>query len=616
MQKIGVQCLGNRVKFTVWAPEKERMQLQLTSPRKQAFEMIKQEDGYFEFVLDEAGAGFQYFFSPNGNNRFPDPASQYQPEGVHGASEVVDHSAFRWEDQDWKGLPFEDLIIYELHVGTFTPEGTFEAIIPRLEKLAATGINAIELMPVNEFPGNRNWGYDGVYPYAVHSAYGGPDKLKSLVNAAHKAGIAVILDMVYNHLGPEGNYFGEFGPYFTDSYKTPWGRAINLDGEYSDGVREYFSENPVFWYEKYHLDGLRLDAIHTIYDNSAKHFWEVVYQKLNRARQQNGRSFHMIAESDLNSPHVVKSPEVGGLGFTAQWLDDFHHASYVLLDNQGRKRYEDFGQTSQLLKAYTDGFVHSGEYVKFRKRRHGASSVGISGTKFVVFNQNHDQIGNRVGGERLSMLVDFERQKLAAAVIMLSPYVPMLFMGEEYGEDAPFFYFVSHSDEELIQLVVEGRKKEFESFDWDSEPLNPQQEDTFNRSKIVWEKQAGGKYKIMHDWHKALITLRKTNPALRNFDKNDIRATLVNEGAFTLHRRSADQKEELLCLFSLTEQPTTFELPAHQRAWTCILNSRDERWDEHSQSVEQHQKTLERHNNITCHGPGVYILYAGRQSAD
>ncbi|MCC9136085.1 malto-oligosyltrehalose trehalohydrolase [Pontibacter silvestris] len=454
MKKVGAEYQEDgHCAFTVWAPQKESMTLHLIHPKEHKVEMQKDKYGYFKVELTDIQPGTKYFFMPDGETDYPDPASNYQPEDVHGPSQVVNHSAYAWQDTNWRGLPFKDLVLYELHVGTFTKEGTFEAIIPLLNDIAETGINAIELLPVSQFPGNRNWGYDGVYPYAVQASYGGPDSLKKLVDACHTSGIAVFLDVVYNHLGPEGNYFAKYGPYFTDQYCTPWGDALNFDGAWSDGVREYFSNNPLYWFEHYHLDGLRLDAIHTVYDTGAVCFWELTHNKKEELEQKLGRPLHMIAESDLNSPKVVKAPEVGGYGFTAQWLDDFHHALYVLLHQEGQKYYEDFGQMEQLAKAYTDGFVHSGEYVGFRKRKHGASSVGVPSDKFVVFTQNHDQVGNHVGSLRLSSLIDFERLKLGAAAIILAPYVPMLFMGDEYAEEAPFYYFISHSDTDLIKAV-------------------------------------------------------------------------------------------------------------------------------------------------------------------
>ncbi len=495
MRTLSAERTGNTTRFTVWAPLKEKMILHLVHPRDEKWEMTKDDEGYWQITVEDLPAEALYFFMPDGEKDYPDPASAFQPQGVHGPSAVVDHSLYQWKDNEWKGLPLEELIIYELHVGTFTKEGSFEAIIPRLDELKATGINALELMPVAQFPGNRNWGYDGVYPYAVQNSYGGPQGLKKLVDACHQKGLAVILDVVYNHLGPEGNYLPLFGPYFTNHYHTPWGDAINYDGEWSDGVRHYFSNNALYWLEHFHIDGLRLDAIHAVFDFGAVHFWELLHEQVQQLRQKLGRQFYLIAESDLNSPRVVKPLSEGGFGFDAQWLDDFHHALYKLLNKEDKERYYDFGRMPQLAKALTDGFVHSGdEWVTFRKRRYGASSAGVPGNKFIVFNQNHDQIGNRALGERLSMLVSFEKLKLAAAVLLLSPYIPMLFMGEEYGDDTPFYYFVSHSDPALVEAVRKGRREEFKDFGFTSEPPDPQNEKTFNDSKIHWEKRTQGEH--------------------------------------------------------------------------------------------------------------------------
>jgi maltooligosyltrehalose trehalohydrolase len=521
----------------------------------------------------------RYFFKPDGEKDYPDPASFYQPEGVHGPSQVVNHSLYQWNDQEWKGLPLEELIIYEMHVGTFTPEGTFEAIIPRLDELKATGINALEIMPVAQFSGNRNWGYDGVFPYAVQNSYGGPDGLKGLVDACHQKGLAVILDVVYNHLGPEGNYLPLFGPYFTSRYHTPWGDAINYDDEWSDGVRHYFSSNALYWMEHFHIDGLRCDAIHTVFDFGAKHFWELVHEQVTQLQQKTGRQFYLIAESDLNSPRVVKPPSACGFGFNAQWLDDFHHALYKVLNKEDKERYYDFGTMQQLAKAYTDGFVHCGdEWVKFRKRRYGASSAGIPGNSFIVFNQNHDQVGNRVLGERLSMLVSFQKLKLAAAALMLSPYIPMLFMGEEYGEDTPFYYFVSHYDAELVEAVRKGRKEEFKDFGFTIEPPDAQDEKTFKDSRLHWDKRNQGKHKTLLHWHRELIGLRQTLPALKNFDKKDIQVQLLGEDGFVLLRQSGDEKQQVLCLFNLSEKQLSYQVPMWMKTGRKILDSKEDKW--------------------------------------
>jgi maltooligosyltrehalose trehalohydrolase len=476
-----------KTRFVVWSPLKEKMILHIVSPFERKIEMIRDKSGYF-FAEEDVKPGCRYFLMPDGEKDLPDPASKFQPEGVHGPSEVADHF-YQWSDNNWRGIPFDDLILYELHIGTFTEKGTFEAAIAKLDHLIETGINAIEVMPVAQFPGDRNWGYDGVFPYAVQNSYGGVNGLKKLVDACHQKGIAVFLDVVYNHLGPEGNYLEEFGPYFTAHYKTPWGKAINLDGKYSDGVREFFSDNALYWFEHFHIDGLRFDAIHGVYDFGAVHFWVLMHEKIKKLEQRLGRPLHTIAESDLNDPKVIKPPELGGYGFTAQWMDDFHHAVYTLVDvEQGKKLYADFGMMEQLVKAYKDGFVHSGEYVNFRKRKFGAPSAGISGNKFVVFIDNHDQAGNRVTGSCLASLISYEKIKLASAACLLSPYIPMLFMGEEYGDDAPFFYFISHGDEELIRLVQEGRKTEFEHFGWDVDPPDPYDKNTFHQSKLQWTK--------------------------------------------------------------------------------------------------------------------------------
>jgi maltooligosyltrehalose trehalohydrolase len=592
--------------FAVFAPLQKQMVLQVVSPFKKEFDMEK-SDGYFLKTIDADTPDIRYFLKPDGGKPLPDPASHFQPNGVHTASQIVDHAQFRWSDEKWKGLPMRDMIIYELHVGTFTPEGTFDAIIPRLDLLKDVGINALELMPVAQFPGERNWGYDGVHPYAVQNSYGGPDAFKKLVDECHAREIAVILDVVYNHLGPEGNYFSQFAPYFTDQYCTPWGDAVNFDGEWSDGVRDFFANNILFWFENYHVDGLRCDAIHMVFDNGAVHFWEYASLKVEELSKKLGRKFHLIAESDKNSPRVTDSPERGGYGFHAQWLDDFHHALYTLLDPKGRERYYDFGALEQLLKAYTDGFVHSGEWVKFRKRKHGASSKDVPGDKFIVFNLNHDQVGNRVGGERLCMLVDFEKVKLAAAAIMLSPYVPMLFMGEEYADDTPFFYFVSHTDEALIKAVQEGRKNEFKDFGFEKDPPDPQSEKTFKKSIIHWEKRGEGKHKIILEWHKELIRLRKSNPALKNFLKKDVRAEAIGDGGFVLFRKSDDGKNQLACVFNLSENEILWTAPENYKK---ILDSKDQRWmsDKTVQPCHSDELTAGSVLKLQPHSVMVYTL--------
>ncbi|WP_420149186.1 malto-oligosyltrehalose trehalohydrolase [Spirosoma sp.] len=613
MKTIGANYIEkNRCVFTIWAPEKKNVTLRIVSPDKREVGMTPIEWGYFQVELDNVAPGTRYIFKLDDGNEYPDPASHFQPEGVHGPSEVVDQSAYRWRDQNWRGLSFRDLIFYQLHVGTFTPTGTFEAIIPRLDALVKLGINALQLLPISQFPGERNWGYDGVYPYSVQYSYGGPNGLKKLVDACHRRGIAVFLDVVYNHLGPEGNYFSQYGPYFTDKYQTPWGNALNFDREWSDGVRDFFAENVVFWFEQYHVDGLRFDAIHEIFDRSAISIWKLIHQNVKHLEQRLGRSLYLVAETDLNSPDVVKIPELGGYGFDAQWLDDFHHAFHVQINKAGKEKYTDFCRMEQLAKAYTDGFVSSGEYVAFRQRKYGASSAGISGDRFVVFNLNHDQIGNQSGRERLSLLVDFDRQKVAAAAILLSPYVPLLFMGEEYADEAPFFYFISHSDPKLIKLVQEGHKNDFAEFAGGSELPDPIEEATFRQSKLQWSTRSRGKHQTMLRWYQTLIEIRRSLPALQNVSKNDLRVTVLGQAGFVMHRQTVDGQQQLLCLFNLSDETVTYALPVWVDVWNKLLDSKEANWRE-SGASEKELLPVQVSTGQTLHLPPCSVtLYSGR----
>ena len=450
---LGAIYLGDgRCSFRVWAPRAQQVEVRIVAPGQRIIPLRRDERGYHEVVAESVDPGTRYFYRLDGESERPDPASRFQPEGVHGPSQVVD-SRFSWGDAGWFGLPLRDYIIYELHVGTFTGEGTFAAVVTHLEQLKELGITVLELMPVAQFPGSRNWGYDGTYPFAVQNSYGGPDGLKHLVSACHQRGLAVVLDVVYNHLGPEGNYLGDFAPYFTDRYRTPWGPAVNFDGAHSDEVRRFFIENALSWVTEFHVDGLRIDAVHAILDFSAKPFLQELAEAVHAQAERLNRRIYLIPESDLNDTRLIRAPEVGGFGLDAQWNDDFHHALHTLLTGERTGYYEDFGEIRHLVKGFREGFVYSGEYSPYRRRRHGNSSRSLPAHRFVVFAQNHDQVGNRLRGDRLSHLVSLEALKLAAGVILLSPFIPLLFMGEEYGEIAPFEYFVSHSDPGLIEAV-------------------------------------------------------------------------------------------------------------------------------------------------------------------
>ncbi|HEQ98890.1 MAG TPA: malto-oligosyltrehalose trehalohydrolase, partial [candidate division Zixibacteria bacterium] len=413
--KIGAYYNGaNKCEFIIWAPLLESLDLKIESPEEKLIPMERIEGGYWHAEVADLGAGSRYMYRINGEHDRPDPASFYQPDGVHGASEVVDHGKFKWADLGWKGRQLDEKIFYEVHIGTFTPEGTFESAVKRLDYLVDLGINTIEIMPVAQFPGSRNWGYDGAYLFAVHNSYGGPDGLKYLVNECHKREIAVCLDVVYNHLGPEGNYISQYCPYFTDKYHTPWGAAVNFDDAHSDGVRNFVIRNAIYWFEYFHIDALRLDAIHGIFDMGAKHILKEMAEEVSEFCRQQGRRHLLIAESDLNDVRVIQPWAEGGYGLDAQWSDDFHHAVHTLLTGEDKGYYADFGRIDQLVKALSEGFVYSWDYSVYRRRMHGSSSAGMPAEQFAVFIQNHDQVGNRMLGERLSSLVSPEACKLAA----------------------------------------------------------------------------------------------------------------------------------------------------------------------------------------------------------
>ena len=502
--------------FRVWAPYRKQVAVELLSTQveRQVLSLEKTVGGYWHLRTAAAQPGTQYFFQLDEEESRPDPASFLQPQGVHGPSQVVDHTAFQWEDDHWQNLPFPKYVLYELHVGTFSESGTFSGVQERIPYLKNLGVTAIELMPVAAFPGERNWGYDGVYPFAAHAAYGGVEGLKTFVNACHQQGLAVVLDVVYNHLGPEGNYLSRFGPYFTEKYHTPWGSAVNFDDQDAEGVRAYFIQNALYWLEHCHVDALRLDAIHGIYDHSPKHILRELQEEVEGLGQRLGRPFHLIAESDLNEAQVIRTAEEQGYGLRAQWADDFHHALHGILTGEQEGYYQDFGRIEHLVKSLRQGFVFTGEYSRFRGRTHGTPTTGLPADRFVVFSQNHDQVGNRMQGERLSVLTNFEAAKLAAAATLLSPFVPLIFMGEEYAEERPFLYFVSHTDEALIAAVRSGRREEFASFRWQGEPPDPQASETYIRSKCDWQKLALAKHKSMLKYYQALLRLRSQVLAL------------------------------------------------------------------------------------------------------
>jgi maltooligosyltrehalose trehalohydrolase len=541
--------------------------------------MDSERNGYFTTFLDDIEPGTRYFYLLDGIQMRPDPVSRSQPDGVHGPSQVIDPGEFKWQDQDWRGIRAEEMIIYEIHTGTFTHEGTFESIIPFLDYLKKDlGVSAIELMPVAQFPGERNWGYDGTYLYAPQNSYGGPIGLKALINACHLKNLAVILDVVYNHLGSEGNYLRDYGPYFTTRYQTPWGVAINFDGPQSDEVRRFIIDNALYWVTEYHVDGLRIDAIHGIYDFSARHILLDISEAVHRQARELGQPIFVIAESDLNDVRVINPPNRGGYGLDAQWNDDFHHCLHTLLTKERNGYYQDFGHIDQLVKALREGFVYSGQYSSFRRRRHGSSSEHLPFAKFVVFSQNHDQVGNRLGGDRLSALVSFEALKLAAGVLLVSPNIPLLFMGEEYGEEAPFQYFTSHSDQELIEAVRRGRKEEFAAFDWERELPDPQSEETFRRSKIRVDLHRHGKHKTLFELYRTLVKYRKEIPSLSHLSKAGMEVRSCDEARTLIIRRT--RGEDRICgIFNFSEDPVEVNIFLEQGRWQKLLDSSSKEWE-------------------------------------
>ncbi|MDT9181209.1 malto-oligosyltrehalose trehalohydrolase [Limnospira sp. PMC 289.06] len=576
--KIGANYLGgDRCEFVVWSPIRETVNLQIETPSPRLVPMTKDSEGYWRVTVSDVSPGTRYRYQLDPDTIRPDPASQYQPEDVHGPSQVVNHDAFNWQDGNWSGVPLADLIIYELHVGTFTPEGTFEAIIPRLGELLDLGITAIELMPVSQFPGSRNWGYDGVYPYAVQASYGGPEGLKALVNACHQQGMAVVLDVVYNHFGPEGNYTRDFGPYFTSKYQTPWGSAINYDDAGSPGVRNFVVENVLYWFRDYHIDALRLDAIHAIYDLGAKHILEEMADEVAALSEAQGRQFYLIAESDLNDVRIINPKNLGGYGIDAQWSDDFHHALRTLITGDLTGYYKDFGKGADLAKALSESFVYSWDYSPNRDRYHGSYAGDRPPSQFVVCCQNHDQIGNRMLGERLSQLASLSALKLAAATVLLSPYIPMLFMGEEYGETAPFMYFISHSDPDLIEAVRQGRKSEFEEFHAVGEPPDAQSIETFKQSILDWEKRSQGHHQTLLGFYKQLISLRHEIPAIKKGDRQNQKITSDESQKLVSYHRWTDNSQ-ILCILNFNKQPVTYHFQNSGQTWRKKLDSSDSIW--------------------------------------
>jgi maltooligosyltrehalose trehalohydrolase len=601
---IGANSKDGTTNFRVWAPLATSVEVELVDTG--ALKSTLQRNGeYFEGVLPTI-PGERYWYWLDGTVRRPDPASRSQPDGVHGASQVIDPS-FLWSDGQWQGLQLENYIFYELHVGTFTPDGSFDGAISRLDYLCELGITAVELMPVAQFPGGRNWGYDGTFIFAPQNSYGGPDGLKRLVNACHSRGLAVTLDVVYNHLGPEGNYLHAFGPYFTDRYRTPWGDAVNFDGPNSDQVRHYFIANALYWITEFHIDALRLDAIHGIYDFSALHILQELTAAVHRTGTALGRQVHVIAESDLNDVRVINPSAVGGYGLDAQWNDDFHHALQALLTGDRTGYYRDFGLFSHLVKGFQEGFVLSGGYSSFRCRRHGNSSAEVPPTRLVAFSQNHDQVGNRMRGERPGEHLSTQQLKLAAATVLLSPYLPLLFMGEEYAESAPFPYFVSHGDVDLLESVRRGRLKEFAGFAGQGTPPDPGSEATFFSAQLDQEQRHHGDHQAIYNFYRELIRLRKECAALARLDREAMQIVACKEEQLLIIIRHAD-RSQVICLFNYSSQSRICRPPLVVGTLRVLLDSSAEQIPGNYVTVE-----VDRHETFPTLAPFGVIVYSKEQ---
>jgi len=519
------------------------------------------ERGWWTLEVEAAECGDRYaFLIDEDPTPYPDPRGLRQPVGVHGETELYDHNLFSWHDQLWRGAPKVGSILYELHIGTFSEVGTFDGAIPKLPYLADLGITHIELMPVAAWAGKQGWGYDGVALFSVHEPYGGPDALKRFVDACHANGLSVVLDVVYNHFGPVGNYTTKFGPYLNPDRETPWGDAVNLDQEGSDEVRRFFVDNALMWLNDYHCDGLRFDAVHAFLDLSAVHFMEQISVEVERLSATLAKEFLLIAESDLNDPRVVRSREANGYGMDAQWSDDFHHALFTLLyqPKEGETGYyADFGSLDDLHKALKESFVYDGCYSGYRKRRHGRPTNGLPAHHFVHFDQNHDQVGNRAKGERLEHLIGLDAAKVAIGLLLTAPHLPMLFMGEEWATSSPFLYFADHEDEELRRSVAEGRRQEFAAFGYGDDVPNPEEQDTFERSKLKWEEHGEGKHAEMLAWVKALIKVRRSSVCLNDGDTHHLQVTSDDA-----HKILIMERDEARILINFGEQPHTFELLA------------------------------------------------------
>ncbi|WP_159473806.1 malto-oligosyltrehalose trehalohydrolase [Dyadobacter sp. 3J3] len=571
---FNINGLANAV---LWAPDAEHVEILLIFQNIK-IPLVREEYGYWILETDLLSPEDQYWFVLNGVKSLADPASLSQPEGVHGPSKAIDLNAYKWTDTNWKNIPLKEFITYELHTGTFTPNGTFASMEAKLDYLVDLGITAVELMPVSQFSGERNWGYDGVFPFCVQHSYGGAQALQHLVNVCHQKGLAVILDVVYNHIGPEGNCLGEFAPYFTDKYSTPWGKAINFDDAWCDGVRLFFIENALMWFRDFHIDALRMDAVHAIKDFSPVHILQEIKQQVDFLEQESGRCHYLIVELDLNDTRFINTVDKGGYGMNAQWVDEFHHALRVSSGQEKSGYYSDFNGIQSLAKAYRDAYVYDGAYSDHRKKKFGIKAKENTGEQFVVFSQNHDHVGNRMLGERTSELVSFDMQKLMAGAVLASPYLPMLFMGEEYSETGRFQYFVSHTDTELAEAVRKGRKKEFQAFHMAGEAPDPMGVEAFEKSKLHWDLIEKPPHNTMLAYYKKLIEIRKNQSALSVLNRKDLDVECFENKEVIILRRQ-HRIQEVIGLMNFSNKPQDVHVAVYSPVWHKLIASSDVLWN-------------------------------------
>jgi len=574
MTALGASLVEDTVVFRVWAPRCRALDVVLAG--RPPAPLARGADGLFEGTLGDVAPGARYRYRLDGARHRPDPASRWQPEGVHGPSAVVDPRRFVWTDDAFRGHALADLVLYELHVGAFTPAGTFEAVAAHLGELADLGVTALELMPVAEFPGSRNWGYDGVHLFAPQSTYGGPRGLRRLVDACHARGLSVLLDVVYNHLGPEGNVLAEYGPYLTDRHRTAWGPGVNFDGEGSAGVRRHVVENVRYWVREFHVDGVRLDAVHAIADGSAVHILAELAAAARAEGARAGRPVHVIAESHDNDRRLVLPPAEGGLGLDAVWSDDFHHALHRRLTGEAVGYYADFGGASALARALAEGFAFQGEPSAYWRRPRGTPSADLPAERFVIAVQTHDQVGNRPRGERLGTLVPPAAVRLAAALCLAAPAVPLLFMGEEYGETAPFQFFTSFLDPALAEAVRRGRAGDLARFGWTGAIPDPGAPGTFVASRLSHGLAASARHRALREYYRRWLALRREHPALGARGKALARADLDPAGAVLTLARRAPSGEAVRLVANLTAAPRPWAPPP--AGWRLLLDSEDPRW--------------------------------------